>query len=184
MGYDIPDTEPTEFTAGDSWQWDKVLSDYPPSDGWQLTYLFRGAKDYDAAWNDDVKAASGDESYEIRIPKTDTDLTAGTYRLIGYVENDTERHIVHDDDAVTVWANPTTAVGQGTHAERSLAIIEAAIEGRLTDDEEEWEINGRSVKAIPIDELYRLRNHYRQEVHAERNPEHPFQSVEAHFHAP
>lgn len=181
VGYDIPDTEPTELVAGESWQWNKVLADYPPSEGWQLTYLFRGPTDLDAEWDSEV--TSSGETYQVRIGKDATALNAGRYRLIGRVDSGTERHYL-DAIVLTVRANPETAVDAGTHAERTLAVIDAALEGRLSDDEEEWQIAGRAVKHIPIDELRRLQKDYRQEVFMERNPERPFQSVEAHFYAP
>lgn len=181
MGYQIPDNEPDELTAGMSWQWNKVSSDFPPSEGWQLTYLFRGPEDLETTWDDDV-SADGD-TYQVRIPKASTDLTPGTYELYGYVDDGTDRHDLYYG-RLTVWPNPDTAVGEGTHAERTLAVIEAAIEGRLSDDEEEWEIAGRAVKHIPIDELYRLRNRYREEVIAERNPDRLMTTLEAEFNAP
>lgn len=34
----VPETEPNQVIAGDTWTWKKQLSDYLPSDGWVLTY--------------------------------------------------------------------------------------------------------------------------------------------------
>lgn len=46
---DIPRTEPTVFTAGDTVKWIRELSDYSAADGWVLTYAFRnGAGHFDA----------------------------------------------------------------------------------------------------------------------------------------
>lgn len=35
MAAEIPTCEPKVLVAGDSWAWDRYLSDYPASAGWQ-----------------------------------------------------------------------------------------------------------------------------------------------------
>lgn len=51
-----------------------------------------------------------------------------------------------------------------THAERMLAAIEAALEGRITDDYKSLKINNREITKHSFDELRRLREYYRAEV--------------------
>lgn len=180
MPHEVQSGEPTELTAGQSWAWDKTLSDHPPSDGWTLKYALRGPEDAD------FTAAANGDTYEIREGPAETDLDAGRYRLVGYIEKGdpvTDRHVIYEG-TLRVRANPITAVNTQTHAEKTLAVIEAALEGRLTADEEEFEINGRSVRRIPVEELYRLRNRYRTEVAMERSPGRMGPSVEVRFGAP
>lgn len=180
MAASIPTQEPTQVIAGDSWQWDIAYGDYPASDGWALAYAFRGPTDLDTGSGDVTVDADG---WQVRIPATVTNLTAGPYRLIGYVTKGTERFTVYDA-ALLVLPNPVTAVNAQSHAERTLAVIDAAIEGRLTADIESYQIHGRSVSKIPMSELVKLRAIYASAVERERNPGQFGRSVEVHFVAP
>lgn len=51
-----------------------------------------------------------------------------------------------------------------THAEKMLEAIEAALEGRITDDYKTLKINNREITKHSFDELLRLRDYYRAEV--------------------
>ncbi len=57
--------------------------------------------------------------------------------------------------------------GRG-HAEKVLAAIEAVIEKRATRDQEEYQINNRSLKRTPIADLLALRDKYIREISAKR----------------
>lgn len=54
-----------------------------------------------------------------------------------------------------------------THASRTLALLEAAIEGRLPGGTASYSIGGRNIAKIPLAELHSLRLKYKQEVAAE-----------------
>lgn len=51
-----------------------------------------------------------------------------------------------------------------THAEKMLEAIEAALEGRITDEYKTFKIGNRELTAHSLDELRRLREYYRAEV--------------------
>lgn len=55
-----------------------------------------------------------------------------------------------------------------THAQRSLAAIEAVIERRATLDQERYRINNRELYRTPIADLLKLRDVYRAEVRQEQ----------------
>lgn len=55
-----------------------------------------------------------------------------------------------------------------THAQRSLAAIEAVIEKRATLDQERYRINNRELYRTPIADLLKLRDVYRAEVRQEK----------------
>ena len=55
-----------------------------------------------------------------------------------------------------------------THAERTFAVIEAALEGRLTKDLESYQIAGRSISKIPVETLMKMRGRYAGLVREER----------------
>lgn len=174
----IPDTEPVQLTAGESWAWNRALGDYRASDGWTLKYSLRGAKDLDITAD-----AAGDE-YQVRVPAATTaPVTAGTYRLVGFVEKDADRFVVCDK-TVAVLANPLTAVNAKSHTERTLEIIEAAIEGTLTDAEASWTIGGKSVTKYSPKELFALRNQYLEQLRQEQSSWGAFRSMAVRFGPP
>lgn len=65
------------------------------------------------------------------------------------------------------------AIGDGhearSHAQRTLANIEAVIEGRATKDQQSYTINGRSLMRTAISDLLILRDKYRAEVAADKS---------------
>ncbi len=67
---------------------------------------------------------------------------------------------------VKLVANPAAAYGT-THASRTLAIIETALEGRLPRGLEMYTIGGQQVQKLTHEALSRLRDKYKAEVKAE-----------------
>lgn len=169
MAAEIPTTEPTTLTAGDSWRWDKTLGDYPASAGWQLSYMFRGEEDLSVPWSTLV-TADGD-TFEVRIPAASTDLSPGPYRLFGRVTDGTDVFTVYNE-VVAVQVNPATAVNQQSLNQRILAAIEAALEGQaLTPEQKRTRVNGREIEYWEPGELMKMRGHYELLVQIERNPD-------------
>jgi hypothetical protein len=175
----IPTCEPTEIIAGDTVAWTKTLGNYPAAD-WTLKYRLIGA-----SVDSEITATEDGETFEVTIPAstlaavvTDTDV-----RMIGWVENsdETERYTVYDD-YVRVRPNVATATATNlkTHAVRTLEVIEAAIEDRLTADMQSYSIDGRAVTKIPALELMQLRGIYRAKVWREQNEgeSHPTHAIE------
>lgn len=184
MHDEIAQQEPTELTAGMSWRWDRHLPDHAAADGWSLTYAVRGADDLD------ITTVPDGDTYQVRVTPADTALPAGTYMLTGYVERGapdiTDREIVYRG-MLEVLANPLLAVGRRTHAETTLEVIEAAIEGRVLDGRESFEIDGVQITKIPLDQLVALRGKYativsRQRARARTGGK--LGAVEVHFVTP
>lgn len=164
----IPNCEPAELTAGDSWQWDRSLRDYSPADGWALEYVLVGGTRLRVAEGDGITAAGS--SWQIRIPAAKTaDLAAGTYRAAAYVSQGADRFEVWRS-TVTVRANLATLTDGRSPAERELALVEDAIAGRLPEDMQSFQVNGRVVQRHDLAELYRIRGRLRSQVWRERNP--------------
>lgn len=169
MAATIPTCEPDALTAGTTWRWDITLPDHPPSDGWTLAYYLRGAGTLD------ITEATGriavvDGHFEIRVPAADTaDLAPGGYHWVAIATSGEEADVVREG-ALVVLANPITLADGQTHNERTLAAIEAKIEGRLTTDQETVQINGRGINKIPFEKLLELRGLYTYLVLQERNP--------------
>lgn len=169
MARTIPTTEPSILVAGDTWNWTKTLANYPPAEGWTLGYSVRGI---DTLLDADVVVTPSGTGYSIVVAKAKTTpLRAGAYRWVSYVDKAGEHYTV-EDGVFTVLPNMAAMVGSAgqTHAERTLALIEAKIEGRITADAESYSINGRALSRIPVKELLRLRAVYQAKVNRYRNP--------------
>jgi hypothetical protein len=61
----------------------------------------------------------------------------------------------------------TATLDTRSHARKVLAAIEAVIERRATKDQEEYTIDGRSLKRTPVAHLLVLRYRYKREVEQE-----------------
>jgi hypothetical protein len=164
----IPSIEPEVARAGDTWKWSKSFASYPVSEGWALSYSFRGASvllDADVT----IQANVVDWSVSVAANKT-APLIPGTYRWAAFVTKAGERYTA-DEGVLVVERNLSTAAAGDalSHAEKTLAIVEAALAGRLTADIEEYLINGKQVRKIGVPELKKLRKQYRNEVWRQRN---------------
>ena len=160
----VPTFVPDDFIAGDSWQFDLTVPDYPAS-AWTATAYFRGISSIDV-----VAVASGD-TFQFRKAATLTAaLGAGVYRYFVKVTDGTSVFTV-DQGEVEVLANAATATATQlqTHAEKALALIEALIEGRVVDGKEAYAIFGRSVQNVPMEELRKMRAAYLSEVARQRH---------------
>ena len=172
--------EPTELRAGETWTWTRELPEYPPSDGWSLRYA---VTDLSGAPVLQVTAAVEGSSYAVRVEASQTALVKpGRYTLAGRVErtDPAEVRYVYVGE-LTVLPDPFGGTDVRTHAERMLALIDAALEGRIPADAERITINGRSLDRIPIRELRRLRGIYAAQVRAERHGGPVIGSVEVCF---
>jgi hypothetical protein len=162
----IPTTEPDAIAAGNTAKWTISLADYPPADGWALTYYLRGPSKLDVA------ATPGTVDYAVVIGATSTQaLKPGAYRWEAKVAKSGEVFTARSG-ILTVTPNVATAAAGEllTHAERTLAVIEAKLEGRLEVDMETYQIGDRAVSKIPIAQLHALLGKYRAMVQRERNP--------------
>ena len=149
MAKEIPTTEPTHFVAGMTWEWDKCFADYPPSDGWELTYYFRShvdsGNDLTAAWATEVTANG--ETFEVRIAHANTGLTPGAWDLVGEINNATtgKKHPVIND-RIKVVADPSTP-GVKSHARTMLDALDALDVARAAgSDKLVIQVNGRRVE--------------------------------------
>lgn len=90
MAPEIPTTEPTQFTAGDSLAWDREdLTDYPASGGWSLSYALAGPQKIA------INATADGDHYHVRVDAIITRTwVAGQYWWEAYVTKTTERYRV------------------------------------------------------------------------------------------
>jgi hypothetical protein len=172
MSAPIPTTEPQTIVAGDTLAFTKTFPNYTPGDGWTLNYSLQGktlAGSFSASPITFASSTNTGSVWSISVAKSTTDDWApGDYRFTAYVTGGTsERYTVGTGD-IKVLPDPSAAVPT-SHAVRTLALIEAAMEGRIPRGLEQTIIDGQTLIRIPIPELSRLRDKYRAEVLAEQN---------------
>ena len=168
----IPTTVPKHFPAGTTVKFSRTLDDYLPSDGWGYTIFLNGLTQ---KFN---KAATVDDSgvFQIKFAPTDTaSLAPGPYRYAERLTNSTtgEVYDLHGDELV-INIEPNVASSAAgvfnTWEQATLAIVEAAIAGRLSSDLQSYQIANRAVSKIPIEELRKIRGELRAAVWRQNNP--------------
>jgi hypothetical protein len=178
MSENVGDRLPKVFSAGETVKFRRFVADYLPSEGWTYALHLNGS--LAVLHKDSVPDGDG---YLVTINPADS-LLAGDYRYLERVSNATtgEAHNVGEGvvkvELDLALAAPGACI---SHAERVLAIIEAQIEGKLSDDLQSYSIAGRAVAKIPIDELKKLRAQYRAEVFRLYNPDKLGPSIEITF---
>ena len=159
---------PQQATAGDTIAWAVSDSRYPASQGWALSYVFQvqGVALTVPGTTDDAG-----EGWRMRIPPaTSAGWPCGAVHWQAFVANSEDRHTLATGQIQIAPNLATTAAGTDlrSHAARTLAAIEAKLEGRSGSGIDEYEIAGRRMKYISIPDLLRLRDRYRAEVAAEQ----------------
>jgi hypothetical protein len=157
---------PALITAGTTVKFLLAFTDYPAGDGWAYTFALAGPASLSKAGT-----PSGD-AFEVTLTATETaGLPHGGYRYSEFVAKGGE---VFEVGRGVLEVQPDLAAAQGnsalSHAERTLLIIEAALEGRLPNGMETYQIAGRAVSKMKIKELMELRGHYAALVWRQRNP--------------
>lgn len=166
MSVDPFTTMPATISAGTTVKLLRTIGDYPASEGWTYGLHIRGASVLNV-----TATASGDD-YAVTITSTQSaTLAPGGYRWVERLTLSGESYDVASG-VVEVTRNLATATaGQAqTSAERTLALIEAAIEGRIPQGMESYQIGGRAVTKIPILDLEKLRGIYASKVWRQKNP--------------
>ena len=194
----IPTVEPVILRANTTWEWDKpTIEDpetgivYKPVDSWALKYALRllDASTQQATTDNLAITATADANntgWTILVTAATTaPLGPGRWSWLSYVEKSgVKREIASGELTLQPDLTAITAANLRSHAQKTLDVIEAALEGRLASDLETYMIAGRSVTKIPVRDLLRLRNQYRAQVRAEKYPERMGREVEVSFLAP
>lgn len=161
----IPTTEPQSITAGDTLEWKKALPDYPSS-------LFVLKYSLQRIGSPLIRfAATADESgHAVTVA---ADVTAnflpGVYAWTSFAEGiSTGRRHTIARGTISILPSPLAELGS-SHASRMLALIEAALEGRIPRGLETTDIDGQVLERISFEQLHKLKVVYRAEVTAETN---------------
>lgn len=168
---------PAAFLAGTTVKYTRSLADYPATGGWTLKLALAGP----AAFSKDAAASGADHAVELTA--TDTVLAPGVYQWSEQVRNGAGVIYEVASGTVVIRANPGSATGasQQSWAEKTLAVVEAAIAGTLAGGLQSYQIHGRAVNRIPLEDLLKLRNTLRAQVAREQYGAEPMSSVRIRF---
>ncbi len=156
--------EPTHIHAGDSVAWERDVPEYPASAGWSLRYVLNGPDRH-------VIDAQAGAPYRVALAaETTASWSPGLYRWVALVVKAGQR-LTLSSGTLEIGANLETSepADARSHAQRMLALIEAALEKRIPKDQQSYEIDGMRLDRIPIERLDALRSKYRRELQREKN---------------
>lgn len=157
---------PTQLLAGDTLEYLQAIpSDYQ-SAGWTPNARLIGPAGMEAT-SCALEGVDAHIKFSGQGTAGTTHLAAGQYRLTVWVTNGNDRATIASH-ALTILEDLATADVATTHATRMLAVIERAIEARLTGNSdggiENYVIDGISINKMPIEQLKKLRSEYANEV--------------------
>jgi hypothetical protein len=175
---------PKIFNAGDTLQFSasftSVNSAYTPGNGYSLEYYVRGECNFTATGS----ANGADNGWVVNFPPTATEnVPGGLYSYIARVKKNADVFTV-DQGNITVKPNLETAEAdtQVEHVQRVLSAIADAIEGRITDDVQQFSIAGRSLVHIPAMELLEIQSRYMRRLKKlQLGPNRRLAAVQTHF---
>lgn len=160
MAATTPTTEPTSLIAGDTAKWLKTLADYPASDGWSLAYTL-----INSAGKITFAASASGADHLVNVSAATTAAWApGSYNWRAQVSKSGEVYTVGSGSVSVQNAFASATLDARSHARKALANIEAYLENASNLSAAEYQIAGRSLKRISLDELLRLRGRYQAEV--------------------
>lgn len=167
MTASIPQTEPTEITAGDYIQWNVQGGDYP-APTWDVSYVLINA---DNKYT--IDAADNGSDHLITIDgATSANFVAGVYNYQRYATNGSQR-VTTGTGEITIKPNfaSVSTIDNRTQTKRILDAINAVIEKRASTDQESYQIAGRALKRTPLPDLIKLRDRYQAMYAAEQRAE-------------
>jgi len=169
---DIPTIEPTEFYPGDTLKWNRqdLSDDYPASEGWSLTYYFRGPEG-----KFDISASADGDYFAVSVtPTTTATYKPGDYTWTTKVGLGSDVYTI-DHGSCTVQTDLATK-GAGydprSHVKKVLDALEAAILKKASKDQLSTSVDGISIQRMTPEQILlwysKYKTMYKAELDAEK----------------
>jgi hypothetical protein len=167
----IPDVVPTHFPAGTTVKFTRTLDDFSPADGWSYAIYLNGLTQ---KFNKAAVIVGGIYNIEF-VPADTAALSPGPYRYAERLTNSVTGEVYDingDELVINIEPNVASAVAGtfNTWEERTLLVVEAALSGRLTSDISSYQVAGRAVSKIGIQDLRRIRGELKAAIWRQNNP--------------
>jgi hypothetical protein len=162
----IPTTEPATLTAGMTWIWQKPLADYP-ANTWTLAYALTHSNG--ASGRIAITAGSNGTSHEVNVSAANTaNYTPGTYSLLGYVSDGTDKFVV-SQATISLRPNPATtaAFDSRSLARKTFEALEQSIHGLATAEMQDMSVNGKSLRRMSLPEKMQAYQYFKALVEQE-----------------
>jgi hypothetical protein len=168
----IPNSVPSKFAAGTTVKFARILDDFPASQGWAYTIYFNGALNVQQS-----RSRSADGSFLVTLDSADTSSIApGIYRFAERVANaGTGEQYDLDGENLTsrssrILRRLRLALSSPSRKRISRSSKRRSLD-RLTADLESYQIAGRQITKIPIEELQQFADAYSRRSRARSIPE-------------
>lgn len=125
----IPTVEPLILAVGDSWEWEKSLSDYPADDGWSLSYYLINSTNKIT-----VSTSASGAKHVVDVPAATTaGYTAGDYKWYSYITKGADRYKVDEGEIeITPDVATVATLDTRTKAQEYLALIDSLLAGHTS----------------------------------------------------
>jgi len=170
MTQEILAQEPQKITAGDTVKFHSLIDIATfPDPQWTVKYKVIGTTNFK-----EVTATVDGDKFLVTFTAAETTLfVEECSRLVGTVENGTERFTLYDDslEVITDLGVATGPVDTRTYAKQVLDAIDAVILGRASKDQESYSIDGRTLNRTALADLLALQDKYKAVVVSEERAE-------------
>ena len=174
----VPCDIPYQFTAGTTVAFRRQFQRFPATEGWKYKVFFNGPAKFEKDGVQDTDANNNPlNSWTVTLTPTDTNQIPGWYKVSEQISNQAGDEVYDVNDPVdlkhiTILANPATApVGAFTSWEQqTLAILESAIAGNMSQNVQSYQIAGRAVSHYSIENLIKLRGIFKSIVWRQQHP--------------
>lgn len=169
MAYQVPTIEPDTLTAGDLWTWTRSLADYPPADGWVLSYSVVS----NGNTTQTLTATTSGTSFLVSVAASTTASTSpGLWFWQARVTKGSESYTVGTGRFTVLPNFATSTADPRSLIKRTLDAIEANLAGSAVQNEMTMTVDGVALSYRSFDELLRLKSRftvlYQAEIAAER----------------
>jgi hypothetical protein len=146
---------PAKFASGETVKYERALGDFPADGGWQLTLYLAGKKAFDKQ-----AGANGSNFVVELLPNETSNLLPGVYNWIERVTNGQETHDVASGRLlITPDLAAATDGSQQEWAEKAVELLRDSLTGRMTEEMQAMQINGRSIAMTPAKDRIVLLNY-------------------------
>lgn len=156
-----------QIHSGDSFKYETTYAGYSAADGWSAVLAIVN-HDY----NYSISAQVTGDRYVFEVGG---DVTAnwspGEYRIAVRVENGVDRLTIEKGSLSILPDLFAGGAVERSHVEKTLAAIEAVLEGKATHDQQQVMIGGRSIMRLLPQHLLVWRDRYKAELKAAKKAE-------------
>lgn len=179
MAPNTPTDIPYQFTAGTTVKFQRQFTSYPATEGWAYKVFFNGPAKFEADGVQDTDANNNPlNSWTVTLTPTLTNVAPGWYKIseqVSLTGPPAEVYDVNDPQDLkhtTILANPATAAAGSfrTWEEQTLATLQAAIAGNMSQNVQSYQIAGRAVNHYSIQELMKLAGIFKSIVWRQQHP--------------